>query len=118
MYAVGMLILVIGCILSANKKHEQSRQNAPSIQTVTELVYVYISEESPSSPPIHDEVKRLFWVQEYGEKIGIFSEDGTLLEVLDVYVKTLPKADRDLLEEGFMLFSEEELRAIREDYTS
>ena len=45
------------------------------------------------------------------------TDNGTLIRVIDVYIKTLPKADRTLLEKGFVVLGETELYAIIEDYT-
>ena len=50
-------------------------------------------------------------------RIGIFSSDGTLIEMIDVYVKTLPIADRSLLEEGFEVVGKQRLYSIIEDYS-
>ena len=52
----------------------------------------------------------------YNGRIGVFTSDGTLLQVIDVYTKTLPKADQDLLEKGFNIKSKD-LNRLIEDYT-
>ena len=52
------------------------------------------------------------------DKIGVFSEDGSLVMVIDVYVKTLPEADKRLLGEGFEVVGRSALNAVVEDYYS
>ena len=52
-------------------------------------------------------------------KIGIYNGEGTVLyEILDVDVRTLPAADRAMLEEGIIVSGEAALRALTEDYSS
>ena len=71
---------------------------------------------------VHDaeaEVSQSYTMLEYNRKIGVYSnESGKLLEVLDVLVVTLPKADREMLKEGIYAASEKELVSLVEDYTS
>lgn len=55
-------------------------------------------------------------VKEYMGQIGIFNPDGSLEILLDTYVKTLPKADQDLLGEGFEIQGESQFNAILQDY--
>jgi diguanylate cyclase (GGDEF)-like protein len=55
--------------------------------------------------------------KEYENKIGIFDTSGRLLRSIDIYTKTLPKADRALLREGIELRSEAELISLIEDYS-
>ena len=70
-------------------------------------------EESNDEP----EEERVWLIREYEERIGIFDENGALLDVIDVYVKTLPIADRSLLEEGFEVVGKQRLYSIIEDYS-
>ena len=58
-----------------------------------------------------------YTVKEHFGKIGIFEEGAqTPLTVLDVYVFTLPEADRILLSEGFTV-DRSSLQSVIEDYT-
>jgi len=57
-------------------------------------------------------------LREYEGKIGIFSADETLPdEILDVFVFTLPDADRQALRCGIRVYSEEALQRLIEDFT-
>ena len=58
-----------------------------------------------------------YLVKEHMKMIGIFLPDGKLHKVLEVYVETLPEADRRLLEEGFEIIGKTKLNSISEDYT-
>jgi len=95
-------------IMTANQpkiKHEPSD---------TEVLYVYVTDEiKESETESFAEGK----VAEYNGRIGIFSSDGTLLQMLETYVKTLPEADRTALREGILISSEEELYSVIEAYT-
>ena len=89
---------------------------------VTEIVYIPIISEdvsdATSDTEIESETQQAeYLVKSYEGKIGIFTDNGTLIRVIDVYIKTLPKADRRLLEKGFNVTCEAELRAILQDYT-
>ena len=88
-----------------------------SIQT--EYIYVWVDNEinTETTTAVATE-KYLKFAKEYEGKIGIFSEDGNLEKTIDVYVKTLPETDQRLLREGIILFSEDELRSLIEDYSS
>ena len=85
----------------------------------TEIVYIPIYMESYCETQINNEDN---WAQEeyliklYNGKIGVFTKDDILLEVIDVYTKTLPKRDQDLLEKGFNINSND-LNKLIEDYT-
>lgn len=84
-----------------------------------QIEYVYVRDESESVDVFHESESRAegWIVKEHAGQIGIFRRDGTLLQVLDTYVKTLPKADRDLLGEGILVQTQKELNAIIEDYS-
>ena len=95
-------------IMTANQskiKHEPSD---------TEVLYVYVTDEIKES---ETESFAEWKVAEYNGRIGIFSSDGTLLQMLETYVKTLPEADRTALREGILISSEEELYSVIEAYT-
>jgi hypothetical protein len=51
------------------------------------------------------------------DMIGIFRPDGTLVETVETYIKTLPEADKRLLKEGFEIHGRRALNSIIEDYS-
>jgi hypothetical protein len=68
---------------------------------------------------VSQEVLQGFVVKSYNGKVAVFGEGSTEPgEVLSVYVKDLPEADRKFLEYGISARNEEELSKILEDYCS
>ena len=52
-------------------------------------------------------------------KIGVYNATGTVLyEIMDVDIRTLPAADRAMLDEGIIVTGEAALRSLTEDYSS
>ena len=56
-------------------------------------------------------------VREHCGMIGIFSESGVLLEIIDTPIIALPQSDRDKLRVGITVRDESELSSLREDYS-
>ena len=92
-----------------------SIQSNKTIST-TDTVYVYVSEDVETAP-VESEAEDSWLVQIYNDKIGIFDKHGTLIQVIDVYIKSLPKVDQAELQEGFWIRSEKELYSIIEAYS-
>ena len=127
--SIYVIIMLIACALAvqALRKAEPS-DDIPTEDTetkappVTEIVYIPIISEDVSDSVTESESdtetqKTEYLIKSHEGKIGIFTENGTLIRIIDVYIKTLPKADRRLLEKGFTVTDEAELRAILQDYT-
>ncbi len=118
-YALVMLLVVVTAI--ATNKSEQSQSQStdtnPSAQPAqTEYVYVKI-EDSTADSTAENELQEKYIVREHMGKIGIFIEDGSLIETIDTYVKTLPEADRRLLGEGIEIIGKQQLSEIIQDYS-
>ena len=117
LYAFLMLLILgitVWSLLGALRRHTKE-------QTLfqTEPIYVFTPREEDSTDIEETAVTDAsFWViKAYEERIGIFSSEGVLLDVLDTYVKTLPKADRRLPEEGITAHTKEALNSLIEDYS-
>ena len=80
----------------------------------TDTVYVYVSAEVTETANTDESS---FFIREYNEKVGVFDQNGKLVNVIDTYVKTLPKSERAELQEGFWVESDKELYSIIEAYT-
>ena len=81
-----------------------------------DTIYVYVSADiEDSSEEEKNEYSR--FIKTYNGRIGIYDEAGVLLQVIDVYTKTLPKLDQDELQEGFWIETEKELYSIIEAYS-
>ncbi len=119
---VGVLVLSVYILNkpSENVQIDTDLNAYVSKEEETKIIYVPIyseitsENEETTTPP---QRIKYFTVKSYGEKIGIFNEEEILVDVIEVYTKTLPKADRELLEKGIVVFSDVELRSIIEDYT-
>ena len=119
LYSATMLLLLGICAVRITKHSSVSEQQSTEIQrTEAETVYIYVEVTETISDIVSETPTIYAWVREHEEKIGVFDQNGTLLEVWNVYTKTLPKADRVMLREGVALYSEAELVRLREDYTS
>lgn len=60
-----------------------------------------------------------FVIKEYEGKIGIFQIDSDRpIQVLEVYVETLPDTEQQRLKKGIVIWSEKDLRSLIEAYTS
>ena len=59
-----------------------------------------------------------FIVREHEGIIGVFNTDGELLYTVDVYIKTLPLSDRELLRQGIHAKDRSELLEILGDYNA
>lgn len=118
-YATAMLIILICVVITLKDGDGDSvRESSDTVPTETKYIYVQAEQPSYTLPSTDaDSSEESFTVREYMGRIGIFSSDNTLIRVLDVYVKTLPEADRRLLGEGIEIFGKKQLNAVIEDYT-
>ena len=119
-YAVAMLGLLLTALLLRIPSKESTPQKI--IQTVVEKEYVYLTKEDADTQynegtDTSTSQDETYTVKEYFGRIGIFKSDGALMRVLEVYVKTLPEADKRLLGEGFEIVGKKQLNSIIEDYT-
>ena len=120
-------MMLFVCLLASQSLKRVKIENTLSSENIetsvvydTEIVYIPVYYETCIESEVEDIIEEeisMYTVRAYEGKIGIFSEEEKLLKVLDVYIKTLPKADREMLEKGFYIIGEEELNSIIEDYT-
>ena len=116
LYVGVIFILLLASVLILMSALRQERAEGDE-KISEEPIYVYLEKDAvdtaeESLPPLLG-----YYAREYRDKIGIFYVDGSLYQVLDTYVKTLPEADRSLLKEGIYLEDEKALRGLIEDYT-
>ncbi len=90
-----------------------SKRNTPT--PPADQIYIYVTDNESEFQDSTSEYYR--FVKEHNGQIGIFDAEGKLLKTIDTYVKTLPKADRDQLQEGIEIKSEKELYSIIEAYS-
>jgi len=121
-YIITMLLISLVAIATIRNtpKSPINKNEDVNEGMATETVYIPVYAEPESETKKEDpdtEEQKVYTVKSYEGRIGVF-ENGELSYLLDVYVNTLPKTDRRLLEEGVVAYSEEELRDIIEDYTA
>ncbi len=123
---LSVYVLLLICIVAIGSFVIVKRGSEPIYTTVTETVIATEKIFVWASPPETDHEcdtekdpteERVWIIREYEGRIGVFSEDGALLDVIDIYTKTLPETDKNLLREGIRITSEQALRAIIEDYS-
>ncbi len=115
-YSLAMLLIMVCTIFLMEKRLVKPTVEQPSNETVTEkYIYVYkepIEVETDTLPEDHAWI-----VKEHEKRIAIFSEEGALLQVLDIYTNTLPTTDQRLLREGITVKNRSDLYALIEDYS-
>lgn len=89
---------------------------------VAALTALYLSFDTDAEQKIAENpyiAEDYYTVQEYQGKIAVFkNNDKVPTDIFDAYVALLPAHDRELLEEGIVIQTPEELQKIIEDYTS
>ena len=99
-------------ILSKRSTPAFIEKSDPEIQE--KYVYVYVKPDEDTTGTAEEEI----WVvKEHESRIGIFSANGELLELLEIQTKTLPIADQGLLREGITVTNRSALYALIEDYS-
>ena len=112
-----LLAAIIGVTILSNRLTKPPQVITETV-VETDYVYVYMGTSPTTEQTDATEEERVWIIREYEERIGVFSEGGELVKVIDVYTKTLPEADRRLLREGIRVTSEKQLYSIIEDYSS
>ena len=74
------------------------------------------SSEEIAKTIVADRVR--YTMREFEGKLAVFEEDGTIYKIYEINVELLPEYDQKLLKNGIRIFTEDELRARVEDYTS
>lgn len=85
--------------------HSETKKLEKSIQSLSASYEESILEED------------IFILKEYNGYIGVFDESSVLVDVINVQIKSLPEADRNMLRTGIYAFSRNELISLIEDYT-
>lgn len=114
-----LCIMIVTCaIFNARLNALQTLER--EVITVTKYVYIKGDETNDGSisAGTDDVDEENFLVKEYLGQIGIFSlDDGEIKYVIERYTKTLPEADKLLLQEGFTVSGTSGIYSVIEDYT-
>ena len=116
-----LLLIVLSAVSVSFVKRSASLDFGTEIDEQTlaeEIVYVPVFVESESESGEESTLQNeIFTLKSYKGKIGIFDSSAKLIDVIEVYVKTLPSTDRRMLEEGIEVSGREALISAIEDYT-
>ena len=108
-----ILLLAVGVLIYSMEK-KRDIWLSPAV----EYQYVYVTDSADSDSGSQGTTEASCWIlREFEGQIGVFEPDGTLIQIIETYVKTLPKADRSMLEEGIYARSKQELRDLIEAYS-
>ena len=77
-----------------------------------------IAATSSQAVEVRTDKHECYLVREHEGIIGVFNTDGELLYTVDVYIKTLPLSDRELLRQGIHAKDRSELLEILGDYNA
>ena len=115
-----LMLSILFITLLTTRKNEtilKDEQSSDQIQLQSEYIYVYVMPESSESETFDTNIASGWIIREHEGQIGIFTSDNVLINTLNVYIKTLPIADRDLLREGIEVTTRKELLEVIEDYS-
>lgn len=73
---------------------------------------------NPNEEPSQNPTEEKFLIRAINDKIGVFTEDGALIHVLDVLLDSMPAKTREDLKKGVSVGSMQELINRLQDYTS
>jgi len=108
-FIAAAMLVSLGCVIS-NEKNQAVYHGGIS--------YNHEKDESNKSAATNIVNKgEKYLVREHHGKIGVFSNDGTLIKILPVAVVIMPFEEREKLKSGFFVESDEMLLKIIEDYT-
>lgn len=77
-----------------------------------------LSEHSITNTAVSVSPENRYSIKEYDGIIGVYDVTGELMYTVEVYIKTLPEKDRELLKNGIFATSYGELVEILGDYTA
>lgn len=91
----------------------------PALQAEKEPLSAYPAAPSPAGDPSSSQAAAGYLLGEYGGRVSVLSPDTREPEMIfDIFVRTLPEADQELLREGIRVETYEALTRLIEDYIS
>ena len=108
-------LMIIACWILIKRIPQQPLPSQQDTSPNEKYVYVYADPLPSDSETVEESTGWL--VREHEKKIGVFSSDGVLLELLEIYTNTLPQADQRLLREGISVQTRSDLYSLIEDYS-
>jgi len=118
-------ILALSSLRNAVDESDAMRQEAAVLvdKLVEHLDDAEAEENETNAPnsteePTQNPTEERFWIRAVNDQIGIFTEDGALIHVLDVLLDSMPAKTREDLKKGISVGSMQELINRLQDYTS
>lgn len=120
------LVLSITALVSLRNAIDETDALKVSANTILRKLNGYVetlekeqAEDSiPTVAPNGSASSDGYCIRAVGKKIGIYTADGALIQLLDVDPATLPPADRQALEGGITVKSWQEMLSLLADYTT
>lgn len=105
------IVIALTVILSAITSAVYTGNEIEALKKEVKRIEKYRAEETPVTRPA------IYRIAEWCGKIAVFYPNGEVCETLDVIVSQLPQKDRELLSQGFNVYSMAEFSSVIEDYT-
>ena len=108
------IIIIVVCIIAQCISLSNTQKK---IEAHESEVAVYNTHETVTEKPIiNNAIYRLY---ECGGKIGIYDANSdVIIDIIDIFVSTLPKKDRAALKEGIEIYSFDELANLINDFST
>lgn len=108
---VALSVAIFIMTFNVNENMEMLVENSGRLDSqVSSLIQIQDEQETTAQ-------EEIFMLKEYNGIIGVFNESGTLTDIIEVEIKSLPRQDQTMLGTGIWAFSRQELAALIEDYT-
>lgn len=108
---VALSVAIFIMTFNVNENMEMLVENSGRLDSqVSSLIQIQDEQETTAQ-------EEIFMLKEYNGIIGVFNESGTLTDIIEVEIKSLPRHDQTMLGTGIWAFSRQELAALIEDFT-
>lgn len=108
---VALSVAIFIMMFNVNESMEKLVKSSGKLDSqVSSLIQIHDEQETTAQ-------EEIFMLKEYNGIIGVFNESGTLTDIIEVEIKSLPRQDQTMLGTGIWAFSRQELAALIEDFT-
>ena len=128
--AVALAVCLILSIIGLTRIEKSIDQNTALQAEQDSMLEILENEMNQTEPTTQDNAVSIptatpdntatggYRIQSVGDKIGVYTLDGHLVRLIDVNPATLPRIDREALENGITVDSWERALAYLSDYTA
>ena len=112
-----LFIAFLGIFSYVVAEYGLTLKSVPQPHQVENEIAAYNTYEAPAETLAFD--KAIYFLHECGGKIGIYdATSNVIIDIVDIFVSTLPKKDRIALKEGIEIYSFKELSEILNDFST